>query len=87
MKEIKQAYRKLALLYHPDKNSSDGNETRFKQILDAYQTLRLQHKTELKTTKKFTDLYPEDAVSSYEKAEALIAKQSYEDFFIALFCN
>src|ERR1700757_5221267 len=76
MKEIKQAYRKLALLYHPDKDSSDGNETRFKQISDAYQTLRL-HKTELKTT-KFTDLYPEDAVASYEQAEALIAKQNYE---------
>ena len=81
MKEIKQAYRKLALLYHPDKDSSDGNETRFKQILDAYQTLRL-HKTELKPITKFTDLYPEDAVSSYEQAEVLIAKQNYEEAIV-----
>ncbi|HYL65594.1 MAG TPA: tetratricopeptide repeat protein [Nitrosopumilaceae archaeon] len=81
MKEIKQAYRKLALLYHPDKDSSDGNEIRFKQISDAYQTLRLHHKTELKIT-KFTDLYPEDAVASYEQAEASIAKQNYEEAIV-----
>ncbi|MBI1828150.1 MAG: tetratricopeptide repeat protein [Thaumarchaeota archaeon] len=82
MKEIKQAYRKLALQYHPDKDSSDGNETRFKQISDAYQTLRLHHKTELKITKKFTDLYPEDAVSFYEKAEIFIVKQNYEEAIV-----
>src|SRR5207245_1230744 len=74
-----QAYRKLALQYHPDKDSSDGNETRFKQILDAYQTLKIHNKTESKSTTKFMDIYPEDAVSSYEKAEALIAKHNYDE--------
>ncbi|MGI0027374.1 MAG: DnaJ domain-containing protein, partial [Nitrosopumilaceae archaeon] len=82
IKEIKQAYRKLALLYHPDKDSSDGNEARFKQILNAYQTLSLHHKTKLKITTKFTDIYPEDAVSSYDKAEELIAKQKYEEAIV-----
>ena len=82
IKEIKHAYRTLALLYHPDKDSSDGNEIRFKQILDAYQTLRLHNNTELKITTKFTDIYPEDAVSSYEQAEIFIAKQNYEEAII-----
>src|SRR2546426_716427 len=82
MKEIKQAYRRLALRHHPDKDASEGNEMRFKQIASAYQTLRLQYKTELKITKKFADLYPEDAVSSYEQAEVLIAKQKYEEAIV-----
>jgi len=38
--EIKKTYRKLALKYHPDRNSSDTNsENKFKEINEAYQVL------------------------------------------------
>ena len=38
--EIKKAYRKLAMEYHPDRNSSPGAEARFKEITEAYEILR-----------------------------------------------
>ena len=40
MPEIKAAYRKLALLYHPDKTVSTRDAEKFKAISEAYRTLR-----------------------------------------------
>ena len=37
--DIKQAYRRLALQFHPDKNQSDQAETIFKEINEAYEIL------------------------------------------------
>lgn len=37
--EIKNAYRKLALQYHPDRNKSAGSEEKFKEISEAYAVL------------------------------------------------
>ncbi len=39
--EIRKAYRKLALRYHPDKNKGDKEaEQKFREIADAYEVLR-----------------------------------------------
>jgi molecular chaperone DnaJ len=38
--ELKKAYRKLAMEYHPDRNSSPDAEARFKEITEAYEVLR-----------------------------------------------
>ena len=37
--QIKSAYRKMALQWHPDRNKSSDAETKFKEINEAYQVL------------------------------------------------
>jgi len=38
-KDIKSAYRKLAMKYHPDKSDEPDAEDRFKEISEAYAVL------------------------------------------------
>jgi molecular chaperone DnaJ len=39
--DIKNAYRKMAMQYHPDRNKGDkSSETKFKEINEAYETLK-----------------------------------------------
>ena len=43
-KEVKSAYRTLALQLHPDKNTSEKDGKKFKMITEAYQVLRTEYK-------------------------------------------
>ncbi|CAG5107223.1 Oidioi.mRNA.OKI2018_I69.chr1.g3213.t1.cds [Oikopleura dioica] len=43
-KEIKKAFRKLAMKYHPDKNKADDAEEKFREIAEAYETLSNEQK-------------------------------------------
>lgn len=57
-KEIKKAYRKLAMKYHPDKNPNDKEaEEKFKKINEAYEVLSDPEK------KNIYDQYGADAVN------------------------
>jgi len=55
--EIKKAYKKMALKYHPDKNKSAGAEEKFKEIAEAYEVLSDKKKRDV------YDQYGEEGLS------------------------
>ena len=60
--DIKKAYRKLALKYHPDKTKGDKNsEEKFKEASEAYRILsdytkRIECRFQIKSTRTNTSL-------------------------------
>lgn len=54
--EIKKAYRKMALRYHPDKNKAAGSEEKFKEVAEAYEVLSDKKKRDI------YDKYGEDGL-------------------------
>jgi len=74
--DIKKAYRKLALKYHPDKNKAPGAEERFKEVAEAYEVLSDKRKRDI------FDQYGEEGL----KVCRLIPLGVISDILIALFC-
>jgi molecular chaperone DnaJ len=67
MQEVKTAYRKLALLYHPDKTDNELLKAKFAEVKEAYEVLSNPLK------RKKYDLTFDDR--SYKKAEHLTPYQ------------
>ena len=58
--DIKKAYKKMALKFHPDKNKDPGAEEKFKEIAEAYDVLA---DTDKRLVKRFFKLLISDSSS------------------------
>jgi len=82
-KQIKSAYRKLALRYHPDRNHSDGAARKFQEITEAYDVL-LTHPDEgsgddASYDQMAEELYRRERERMKERARAQQEKRRQQD--------
>ena len=73
--EIKKAYRKLALKYHPDKNKSDDAEEKFKEISEAYAVLNDDEKRQM------YDRYGHSGIDQQFTQEDIFRNADFGDIF------
>ncbi|MGV8084677.1 MAG: molecular chaperone DnaJ [Candidatus Bilamarchaeum sp.] len=72
--EIKSAYRKLALKYHPDRNKEAGAEDKFKEISEAYAVLSDEKK------KATYDQYGHSGFDQMYSQEDIFRGADFHDF-------
>ena len=73
--EIKKAYRKLALKYHPDRNKESDAEEKFKEISEAYAVLSDNQKRQM------YDKYGHAGIDGRYSQEDIFKNMNFEDVF------
>lgn len=77
--EIKRAYRRLALKYHPDRNKSKDAEEKFKEISEAYAVLSDDEK------RRVYDMYGINGVRGRYTPEDIFGSVNFQDLFREFF--
>jgi molecular chaperone DnaJ len=77
--EIKKAFRKLAMKYHPDVNKEKGAEEKFKEINEAYEVLSDENK------KSVYDRYGHEGLSGAGQGFSSEGFSGFEDIFSSFF--
>jgi len=73
--DIKKAYRKLALKYHPDKNPDKSSEEKFKEISEAYAVLYDDEK------RRLYDQYGHSGIDQRYSYEDIFRGADFSDIF------
>ncbi|CAK56574.1 unnamed protein product (macronuclear) [Paramecium tetraurelia] len=72
--EIKKAFKKQSLKYHPDKNKGNEEKKQFQKIVNAYETLKDPEK------RKIYDQYGEEGVNKHEQQQQQGGGGTYQNF-------
>lgn len=75
VQEIKQAFRKLAVKYHPDKSNDSSTASKFIEITEAYEVLR-----DLQKKQQYDVYYDKYFVSTTVLVAPLAQKQAWERY-------
>ncbi|SCP05460.1 DnaJ protein, putative [Plasmodium ovale] len=78
--EIKQAYRKLALKYHPDRNPNNRKESeqKFREITEAYETLSDDNKKKMYDCQLSSGFYSNGMKNNYANMSNSNASYTYQ---------
>lgn len=87
--EIKQAYRRLAMKYHPDRNQGNKEaEEKFKQVQAAYDALTTQKdKPSFSSANPFSQEFAEDILSKFNFYHQEAMRRRADNFSNAFFAT
>jgi molecular chaperone DnaJ len=88
--EIKKAYRKLAIMYHPDKNPGNKEaEEKFKEATEAYEVLQSPEKRKAYDAYGFAGINGQGAAgfdpNAFRGFEDIFGQGGFEDIFSSFF--